>query len=64
MGKEMDYRVNFNENNKILSVEITCCQKRIGEIRFKNGESKKCPECGAVHTLRIQHNHFHLTLNK
>ncbi len=62
--KWLDYRVNFFENNKMLSVEITCCGKRIGEIRFKDGESRKCPDCGAVHTLRIQHNHFHLSRNR
>ena len=59
--KKMDYRVNFRENGQIISVEITCCEKHIGEIRYKNGESKQCPECGAMHTVRIQHNHFHIT---
>ncbi|MBF7083138.1 hypothetical protein IT084_09150 [Desulfallas sp. Bu1-1] len=59
--KKMDYRVNVRENGKLLSVEITCCGKHIGEIRFADGESKKCPDCGSVHFIKIQHNHFHLT---
>lgn len=60
-NKKKDYRVNFTEDNKLLSVEITCCDKHIGEIRFKDGESKKCPWCGTIHALKIQHNHFHLS---
>ncbi|TYO94923.1 hypothetical protein [Desulfallas thermosapovorans] len=59
--KKMDYRVNYRDNGQIISIEITCCGKHIGEIRYKNEESKQCPFCGAVHTVRIQHNHFHLT---
>lgn len=59
--KKMDYRVNFREDGKVLSVEITCCGKHIGEVRFQDGESKSCPDCGSVHTVKIQHNHFHLT---
>lgn len=62
-NKKMDYRVNLRENGQILSIEITCCGKHIGEIRFREGESKTCPECGAAHTIKIQHNHFHLTRN-
>ena len=56
----VDYRVN-TQNGQILSIEITCCQRRIGEIRFKNGQYLKCPVCDAVHLLRLQHNHFHLS---
>ena len=63
-NKKLDYRVNFTENNKLLSIEITCCDKHIGEIRFKDGESRKCPECGTMHKLRIEHNHFHLSQNQ
>lgn len=59
-GKVNDYRVNFNNNGKIISIEVTCCGRHIGEIRFKDGESKNCPLCGAVHSIKIQHNHFHI----
>lgn len=59
-----DYRVNQLNNGQLVSVEITCCGKRIGEIRFKDGTSLKCPGCNTVHTLKIQHNHFHLTQQK
>ncbi|NLJ76497.1 MAG: hypothetical protein GX325_04455 [Peptococcaceae bacterium] len=55
-----DYRVNFNNKNRIISVEVTCCGRHIGEIRFKDGESKKCPFCGTLHSIKIQHNHFHI----
>ncbi|HPZ42862.1 MAG TPA: hypothetical protein PL078_02555 [Bacillota bacterium] len=55
-----DYRVNVINNSKIISIEITCCGKHIGEIRFKDGETKKCPLCNTIHLLRIQHNHFHI----
>lgn len=59
----VDYRVNL-QNGQILSVEVTCCQRRIGEIRFKEGQRVKCPACGTVHLLRVQHNHFHLSQEK
>lgn len=59
-GKVNDYRVNFNINSKIISIEVTCCGRHIGEIRFKDGESKKCPLCGTTHSIKIQHNHFHI----
>jgi phage FluMu protein Com len=55
-----DYRVNFLNNSTIISIEITCCGKHIGEMRFKDGERKKCPHCGLLHTVTIQHNHFHI----
>lgn len=55
-----DYRVNVINNNTIISIEITCCGKHIGEMRFKDGETKKCPHCGTIHLVRIQHNHFHI----
>jgi len=59
--KNLDYRVNFREDGKLLSVEITCCGKHIGEVRFQDGQTKTCPECGAIHAVKIQHNHFHLS---
>lgn len=55
-----DYRVNVLNNGTIISVEVTCCGKHIGEMRFKDGENKKCPSCGTVHSVKIQHNHFHI----
>ncbi len=57
--KIYDYRVNYL-NNKIIGIEITCCGKHIGEIRFKDSESKKCPFCGTQHVLKLQYNHFHI----
>jgi len=62
-NKKSDYRVNFRDNGQMTSIEVTCCDKHIGEIRYKDGESKQCPECGTVHAVRIQHNHFHITCN-
>ncbi len=59
-NRQADYRVNTRDNTNI-SVEIKCCGQHIGEIRFKDGEEKKCPRCGRRHRLRIGHNHFHLT---
>lgn len=59
--KKLDYRVNTREGGEIISVEITCCGKHIGEIRFKDGESKRCPDCGEIHAIKIQHNHFHIS---
>ncbi|MDD3654677.1 MAG: hypothetical protein PHO01_10915 [Desulfotomaculaceae bacterium] len=55
-----DYRVNFLNNGMIISVEIKCCGRHIGEVRFEDGVTKKCPHCGTVHLLKIQHNHFHI----
>jgi hypothetical protein len=59
-SKINDYRVNFNSSGKIISIEVTCCGSHIGEIRFKDGENKKCPHCGTLHSLKLQHNHFHI----
>lgn len=59
-----DYRVNELSDGSLISVEVTCCGKHIGEMRFKNGASITCPRCKTVHTLKIQHNHFHLTQQK
>jgi hypothetical protein len=59
-----DYRVNILNNGTVISVEITCCSRHVGELRFKNGESKKCPYCGTLHSLIIQHNHFHIRSDK
>lgn len=58
--RQTDYRVNFN-NNTNVSVEIKCCGKHVGEIKFKNGEEKKCPVCGRRHQLRVDYNHFHMS---
>jgi len=55
-----DYRVNVLNNGTVISVEVTCCGRHIGEMRFKDGENKKCPFCGTVHQMVIQHNHFHI----
>lgn len=55
-----DYRINQLNDGKLISVEITCCGQRIGEVHFKDGANKKCPHCNIVHNLKIQHNHFHL----
>ncbi len=57
---DSDYRVNVLSDGNIISVEVTCCGKHIGEMRFKNGEGKTCPVCGTTHTVIIQHNHFHI----
>ena len=59
-GKHNDYRVNILNNGRIISVEVTCCGKHIGEMRFMDGENKQCPFCGTVHSVKIQHNHFHI----
>lgn len=61
MNSITDYRVNQLGDGSLISVEITCCGKHIGEIRFKNGAHITCPHCQATHKLKIQHNHFHLT---
>nr|WP_092334901.1 hypothetical protein [Desulfosporosinus hippei] len=63
-GKINDYRVNFHNNGKIISVEVTCCGGHIGEMRFKDGEHKQCLACGTLHTLKLQHNHFHIRQSK
>jgi len=63
-GYLSDYRVNILNNGKIISVEVTCCGKHIGEIRFKDGESKSCPSCGTIHSIKIQHNHFQIRPTK
>jgi len=63
-GYNSDYRVNILNNGTIISIEITCCGKHIGEMRFKDSESIKCPFCGTVHSVTIQHNHFHIRPTK
>ncbi len=55
-----DYRVNQLSDGKLISVEVTCCGKHVGEVRFEDGASLTCPECNTNHTLKIQHNHFHI----
>ncbi|MFZ3132352.1 MAG: hypothetical protein WA125_14975 [Desulfosporosinus sp.] len=55
-----DYRVNLHSSGKIMSIEVTCCGKHIGEMRFKEGENKTCSVCGTLHGLKLQHNHFHI----
>lgn len=57
----MDYRVNFKEAGRIISIEIKCCGRHIGELRFIDGEEKTCPQCNTRHELRMDYNHFHLT---
>lgn len=57
---EYDYRVNTLSNGTIISVEITCCHRHIGEMHYKDGETRKCPYCGNEHQLIVQHNHFHI----
>ena len=59
-GKSNDYRVNFNDSGKIISIEVTCCDRHIGEMRYKDGVNIKCPVCGMLHFLILQHNHFHI----
>ncbi|EHQ89599.1 hypothetical protein [Desulfosporosinus youngiae] len=63
-GKINDYRVNFRNGGQIISVEVTCCGGHIGEIPFRDGEHKKCPVCGTLHILKLQHNHFHIRQSK
>lgn len=63
-GYSSDYRVNTLNNGAIISIEVTCCGKHIGEMRFKDGENKKCPLCGTEHSVKIQHNHFHIRPTK
>lgn len=60
-SKILDYRVNVQDDGKPISVEVTCCGKRFAEIRFKDGEKARCPQCGTTHVIKIQHKHFHLT---
>ncbi|MCL6480078.1 MAG: hypothetical protein K6T65_17065 [Peptococcaceae bacterium] len=57
---QVDYRVNTRDDHNI-SIEIKCCGQHIGEIRFKDGESRRCPRCRVKHQLRIEHNHFHIS---
>ncbi len=59
-----DYRVNQLGDGRLISVEVTCCGKHVGEIRFQDNASITCPECNTVHLLRVQHNHFHLKQQK
>ena len=61
MTKNKDYRINQLGNGQIISIEIKCCGKHIGEIRFMDGEARTCTNCGLVHSLKIHHNHFHLS---
>lgn len=56
-----DYRFNYKEPGKIISVEVKCCGQHIGEMRFQDGEEKTCPTCGMKYSLRMDYNHFHLT---
>ncbi len=55
-----DYRVNQLPDGRIISVEVTCCRRHIGEMRFLDEQSITCPHCGVRHVLSIEHNHFHL----
>lgn len=60
---QVDYRVNTKDNQNI-GIEIRCCGQHIGEIRFKDGQSRECTRCGVRHILRIEHNHFHISQYK
>lgn len=60
----IDYRVNYQPGSGVLSVEVTCCHQRIGEMRFADQQSLTCPHCQARHVLSIEHNHFHLSQHK
>ena len=48
-----DYRFNYKEPGKIISVEVKCCGQHIGEMRFQDGEEKTCPTCGMKYSLRM-----------
>lgn len=56
----VDYRVNFLANGNITGIEVTCCGQHIGEMRFKDGEVIQCSSCGISHSLRLEHNHYHI----
>jgi hypothetical protein len=58
--KIFDYRVNLYNSGKIISIEVTCCARHIGEICFEDDEKIKCPFCGTLHALKLQYNHFHI----
>ncbi|MGQ9557514.1 MAG: hypothetical protein ACUVTU_06135 [Desulfurispora sp.] len=58
---DQDYRFNFAEGNRIISMEIKCCGQHIGELRFRDGESCTCPVCRSQHKLRMDYNHFHVS---
>jgi len=60
----VDYRVNLGQNGNVISIEVTCCKRRIGELRYHDEQSITCPVCGARHLLRLQYNHFHLALTE
>lgn len=57
----VDYRVNFNQNGLVISIEVTCCKRHAGELRYQDEQNITCPVCGTKHLLRLQHNHFHLS---
>lgn len=57
----VDYRVNFTPNGEVISVEITCCKRLIGELRYSDEQSIVCPVCGKKHIVRLQYNHFHIS---
>ncbi|MCF8010357.1 MAG: hypothetical protein K9L17_05265 [Clostridiales bacterium] len=64
MNYTNDYRVNQKNNGEVISVEVTCCSKKIGEMRFKDDSSITCPDCNTVHRIKFHHNHFHITQEK
>lgn len=57
----VDYRINFSPNGTVISIEITCCKRPIGELRYSDEQSIACPVCGKKHLLRLQYNHFHIS---
>lgn len=54
------YRVNQRNDGSLLGIEVICCGKHLGEMRYKDGEVLSCPECGIKHKVKIHHNHFHI----
>nr|WP_078060367.1 hypothetical protein [Desulfotomaculum copahuensis] len=57
---QADYRVNQNQEGRVISIEVSCCGDYIGEMRFQDGEQVTCPHCGVCHRLLVEHRHFHL----
>lgn len=54
------YRVNQRNDGSLIGIEVICCGKHLGEVRFKDGEVVSCPACGSKHRVKIHHNHFHI----
>ncbi|AEG61007.1 hypothetical protein [Desulforamulus ruminis] len=54
------YRVNQRNDGSLIGIEVICCGKHLGEVRYKDGEVISCPVCRVKHKVKIHHNHFHL----